>query len=300
MMKTLRGLVCVISVLVSAAAPALAELQCAPPGAKPELAKSDAFFAKETEAWLTVTAKRYTEGGGKCSDVTVPGYEGFPAKRCAYENADAGAGVFPPLPAEVIVLNPSSEQLASWSVNACRTNGALNPAMPKCLAALRNSIINSNGAQFPIVGSVVESYCNSSNKYGDCGKLKKKSKTNQWLRPRNTWFRDGVSVDYKDAQGVKWDDKKYSPATFDAVLDVAKSDANLNNTFAVARIAAATRDQWIAWRKHVDANKPVVPETVAGGGWRTIAASVHKAACRGASNELFDAVVFANKGWTKP
>ncbi|MER8665450.1 hypothetical protein NKH34_30660 [Mesorhizobium sp. M1148] len=299
--RSLYPLVLAVSVLFTAAAPALAEFQCAPEGAKPTLPISDPFFASETTAWSSTTKGRYTEGtGGKaCRDVAVPGYEGLPTKRCTYAEADAGKGRFPPLNAEVIVLNPSSQQLASWSINACRTNGAPAAAMPKCLEKLRNSIESSNGAQFPVVGSVVESYCNSSNKYGACGTL---DETSVWLRPRHTWFRDGVAVDYKDTQGVHWDDRVYSQATFEAILDVSKSDANLGNTFNVARVAAAEREQWRAWRHHV--GKPEMLDgltgTVDGGGWRTVAAAVHKSACRGSSNELFNAVVFANGSWTKP
>lgn len=299
MKNTLRGLVCAI--LMAAAVPALAEFQCAPTTAKPALPENDKFFASEAASWLTTTSGRYLEGDGKCPEVVVPGYEEFPAKRCSYSTADAGKGAFPLLAAEVIVLNPSSRQLASWSINACRTNGAKDSEMPNCLSKLRSFILGSNGAQFPIVGSAVESYCNSG-AYGGCEGLAKVSKTHKGLQPRHTWFRDGVSVDYSDAQGVKWDGTVYSKSTFDAVLDVAKSDLNLNNTFTKARIAGALRDEWITWRNHI--GKPVMPDsgqgTVVGGGWRTVAASVHKAACRGASNELIDAVVFSHPKWTKP
>jgi hypothetical protein len=219
-------LISVAPVLISAGA--LAEFQCAPNGASSALPEADPFFSQEVAAWSTTTKGRPTEGNGDCPNVTVPGYEEFPTKRCSYADADAGNGIFPALNAEVIVLNPSSRQLAAWSFHACRTNGATDATMPKCLKELRDRIIKSNGAQFPVVGSVVESYCASSQQYGDCPSLMKFH--SPWLRPRNTWFRDGVSVDYKTAQGVKWDDRTYSRDIFDTVFDVAKSDGNLNCT----------------------------------------------------------------------
>ncbi len=288
----------VVSASLLTALPALAEFQCAPANTSASLPTRDAFFASEMAAWSKTTRSRYTEGksASDCRDVTVPGYEGFPTQRCTYENADAGVGMFPALKAQVIILDPSAQQLAAWSINACRVNGATDASMPKCLDRLRNNIIVSNGAQFPVVGSVVESYCNSSGAYGECKSLPKNS---PWLRPRHTWFRDGVSVDFKPGFGVHWDDKDYM-GLFDKLLDVTQSDRQINTTYKTARIAAAERDQWRSWRRHI--GKPEMTDgvsgTVDGAGWRTVAASVHRAACRGSSNELFDAVVFANKSWT--
>ena len=164
-------LIGVAPVLISAGA--LAEFQCAPNGASSALPEADPFFSQEVATWSATTKRRPTEGNGDCPNVTVPGYEGFPTKRCSYADADAGKGIFPALNAEVTVLNPSSRQLAAWSVHACRTNGATDAMMPKYLKELRDKVIRSNGAQFPVVGSVVESYCASSGQYRDCPSLVK-------------------------------------------------------------------------------------------------------------------------------
>lgn len=282
---------------VGATVSASAEYQCAPTGANPQLATGDQFFSSEVEAWSKYTKSRPLEGDPAvpCPDVTVPGYEGFPTKRCSYSDADAGPIA---LHAEAIVLNPSARQLASWSVSACRTNGASDAAMPKCLKKLRGQVLNNDTAQFPVVGSVVESYCNSGS-HGPCDKLEKSS---HWRLARHTWFRDGVAVYYSKAQGAVWEDTPYGKATFDAVLDVSRSDANISSTRNVARIGGAIRAQWSAWRHHI--GKPEMPDgqqgSTEGNGWRTVTAAVHKAACKGASNELFDAVVFSNPAWTKP
>jgi hypothetical protein len=298
--RLLQSLCLIVLVTLTWNLPVLAEFQCAPNEGHAALPATDAFFVSEKKAWSRITSSRYTEGKDRdCLDVSVPGYEGFPTRRCRYENADAGAGVFGSLVAEVVILNPSSTQLSIWSINACRSNGAAESSMGKCLSSLRKHVVHSNGAQFPVVGSVVESYCNSSVRYGACDELPKGDK---WRRPRHTWFRDGVSVDYKDAQNIKWDDTNYAKSTFDAVLDVKASDVNLQSTFRKARIAAVDREQWINWRKHI--GKPEMPDgaggTVVGSGWRVVSAAVHKAACNGTSNELFDALVFANPKWTKP
>ena len=149
------------------------EFQCAAVGVTVAFPERDPFFDGEVRAWARTTIKRYAEGKRDCQDVLVPGYEGYPTKRCAYDDADAGAGVYPALHAQVILLDPSSRQLAAWSIHACRSNGAGDAAMPVCLTKLRTDALKSNGAQFPVVGSIVESYCNSSTRYGQCSDLAK-------------------------------------------------------------------------------------------------------------------------------
>jgi hypothetical protein len=260
---------------------AFAEFQCAPTGSTSSLPTNDPLFAQEVLAWSSAIAHRDQMEG--CTDIAVPGYEGFPTKRCSYQTADLGKD---PLRAEVIVLNPSFRQLAAWSIHACRLNSAKESVLLGCLANLRNTIIPSNGAKFPVAGSVIESRCHWQSQL-ECS-------TVQAREPTNTWFRDGVAVDYFDAQGIHWYPQSYSKATFDAVFDVSKSDKNLHNTFKYARVAAAVREDWIEWRKHL--GKPQMLNgtkgTVEDHGWRIVAADVHRAACTGASNELFDAVVW--------
>jgi len=280
---------------------ALAEIQCAPQGASVQYPTTDKFYLDETASWTRVTKARYLEGAGAsaCTDVTVSGYEGYPTKKCSYQSVDAGADAYPTLPAQVILLNPSAQQLSSWSIHACRTNGATDAQMAKCLQKLRDYVVVQNGAQFPVAGSVVESYCNSSPSYPNgCRKLSPSDKGRQ---PRNTWFRNGVSIDYKADYPVRWDAKAYPSETFDAIFDVVKSDAHVNNTFKNARVSGAIRQNWIDWRKHIA--KPMMPEgmtekDIKTSGWQSVSREVHKAACKSDSNELFDALVFANrKAW---
>jgi len=211
---------------------------------------------------------------------------------------DAGVEAYPPLQAQVILLNPSAQQLSSWSIHACRTNGATDDQMAKCLQKLRDFVVGQNGAQFPVAGSVVESRCNSSPDYpSGCHTLSPNDKGRQ---PRNTWFRNGVSIDYQTDYPVRWDATAYSPEAFDRVFDVANSDAHVNHTFNHARVSGAVRQDWIDWRRHIE--KPMIPEgateterDVNTSGWQGVSREVHKAACKSDSNELFDAIVFANR-----
>lgn len=284
-----------------ASTPAYAEFQCSPLGATPNFPVLDSFFSTEVAAWAIVTRSRYLEGGGNCTDFTVPGYEGFPTKRCIYASVDAGKKAFLPLSAQVILLQPSAQQLASWSVQACRAVGANNSQMPTCLAELRSHVMNSNGAQFAVAGSVVESRCNSSSAYPNgCSSLDENDRGRQ---PRNTWFRNGVAVDYTEPLGIKWDEKVYSDEIYNKVFDVLSSDKFLGKTYTKARIAAAIRADWILWRTHL--GKPLMmtdamEANLDGSGWQSISREVHKAACKSETNELFDAVVYSHRHqWLK-
>lgn len=288
-------------VAMVAARPAAAEFACAPAGAASAYPTSDPNWPAEVAAWSKITANRYLEGGkDACKDASVIGYAGFPTKLCRYASADAGAGSFAMLSAQVVLLDPSAVQLAAWSINACRAEGAVGASMLKCLAALRGWVVSQNGAQFAILGSAVESRCNSSpsNYPQGCSAL---APADPGRRPRHIWFRDGVSVDYRSAAGVHWDSTAYGDGVFARMLDPAQSDPWLNTTYVYARVAGATRDEWRAWRKLQ--GLPPVPagmtETdLEAGGWRTISRDAHKAACQGAEHALFNARVHAmRKTW---
>lgn len=271
---------------------AQAEMQCAPQGTSVQYPTTDSLYQNETKAWRNVTNKRYLEGS--CTDVAVSGYEGYPTKRCFYKNADAGGAYYPALQAQVILLDPSAEQLAVWSIHACRAKGATTDVqLHECLEKLRDHVRKQNSAQFPVAGSVVESECNSSGKYSHgCDALSESDKARQ---PRNTWFRNGVSIYYDD---VRWDANAHSKEDFDQIFDLGNSDKHVTKTLEYARVAGATRQDWRNWRKHVD--KPLIPDGVTetsidGNGWQSVAREVHKRACKTDSNELFDAVAFAQR-----
>ncbi|MGR9207486.1 hypothetical protein ACU8OG_26630 (plasmid) [Rhizobium leguminosarum] len=294
---TVRKLVWLIAAACIGVGPTAAEIQCAPKNIAITYPVQDPYFASEKEAWTAVIGSRYLEGtDDSCSDIEIPGYESYPTKRCYYSAVDAGGEAFAPLSAQVIILNPSAQQLASWSVRACRDVGANDMQMPNCLNKLRLHIVKANGAQFPVAGSVVESRCSSSKAYPHgCKGLSDKNKARQ---PRNTWFRNGVSIDYVDTFDAHWDEKTYTATTFDTVFDVNASDKFLHNTFTWARIANAERQDWIDWRNHT--GKPLMlPGTVEGSvddhGWQSISREVQKAACKSDTNDLFNAVVYSHR-----
>lgn len=281
---------------LSAGAPARAEFSCEPEGAPARIeSEGDTFFEQAQSAWRTVTQSRYTEGNGTCPTVSVPGYEGFPTRRCGYSSADAGQGHFPALAAQVIVLNPSARQLASWSIHACRSNGADDSAMTRCLNKVRDAVVGSNGAQYIVAGSVVESFCNSSGNVPPCETL---AANDHNRAPRNTLFRDGVSIGYRTL--AHWTAEALSADVYARMFDVAASDADIEAWYRVSRISTAERPDWIAWREHI--GKSVVPDGVdetgfdlEKAGWGLVSREVHKSACRGMGNALLDSVVFVRK-----
>jgi hypothetical protein len=278
-----------------------AELFCAPDNVNIKYeTQSDKYFAPEMKTWNNVTKNRYLEGGGpqSCVRHDVPGYEGFPVHACEYKSADAGKGSFDPILAKVLVLDPSAMQLASWSIHACRINGAADANMPKCLEHVRSSVITANGAQFPVAGSVVESICNSSPTASPCERWPSGHANRA---PRNTLFRDGVTIYVEKIS--KWEVNRSIAADIYAQLfDVENSDRQTTNWGGPSRVSGGLRKDWKAWRTHI--GKPVALNggtsafDLNGAGWQLISREVHKAACKNESNELFDAVVFSKK-WAK-
>lgn len=287
-------LIALVTIASNASGEVQGELQCSPEGVVVNFPTTDEYFSAEVSAWFKTTKGRYLH----CQDIKVADYDGYPTKRCRYSLLDAGTEPnFTPLRAEVVWLNPSAKQLASWSINACRINGAAGLSMKRCLSSLMNFVILNNSATFPVAGSVVESYCNSSQDKFPKG-CKVLEPTDRGRAPRNTWFRDGISVDYQGRFAVRWDETAYAPAVFDRVFNVSNSDIYLSSTKKFSRPANATREQWKQWRDHV--GKTLMPEgtpdrAVEGKGWQSVSREVLKAACKDTSNELFNAVVYANR-----
>jgi hypothetical protein len=66
-------------------------LSCSPAGvdAQTQLeTQNDPFFQGAVKQWETVTKSRYLEGD--CVDAEISGYQGFPVKKCSYQNAGEG------------------------------------------------------------------------------------------------------------------------------------------------------------------------------------------------------------------
>jgi hypothetical protein len=81
-----------------------------------------------------------------------PQWEGFPLTHWRYTTPDKKT-------AEVIMLNPSNEQLAKWVVNACfetKGGGLSGEDLFKFSKQLCDQIIGQTGGQFPVAGIVYE------------------------------------------------------------------------------------------------------------------------------------------------
>ncbi|PKO15051.1 hypothetical protein CVU37_13695 [candidate division BRC1 bacterium HGW-BRC1-1] len=92
---------------------------------------------------------RYMEKN--CTPTTYPGWEGFPLQHCTYEVRDKDGLT---KCAEVIMLNPSSDQLARWIVDACaKVRGVLQP---DDLRRVFKHVLGQSGGQFLVAGVVYE------------------------------------------------------------------------------------------------------------------------------------------------
>lgn len=148
----------------------------------------------------------YLSPQGACHAVTRAGWEGFPTQECTYTGS-AGEKL------QVILLNPSTAQLARWLVTACADAHARN--VVPCAERLALVTSCQSGAQFPVAGYVDE---------GDV-----------------FTFRDGVTARMGDL-----------PSTVVAPADVV-ADANIvfngapSKAMTYARISSTTREEFAAF-----------------------------------------------------
>ena len=92
---------------------------------------------------------RYMEKN--CTPTTYPGWEGFPLQHCTYEVHDQDGRT---KSAEVIMLNPSPDQLARWIVDACQK--VCGELKPEDLRKVFKHVLGQSGGQFPVAGVVYE------------------------------------------------------------------------------------------------------------------------------------------------
>ena len=121
---------------------------------------------------------------------------------------------------------------------------------------------------------------------------------NPALAPRNTLFRDGVSVSYHSL--AHWYPTPISDAIYEKIFNIETSDHDISEWYAKAQISGAERSDWTAWRTKI--GKSVAPDgldirrfDLEQDGWGQVSKFAHQAACRTESNELFDALVFSRK-----
>lgn len=100
------------------------------------------------EAAKRVSKQGYMAPLGACRDVTQPGYEGLPTKRCTYRQGS--------LKADVVLLDPDGPQLARWVNFTCEGLVPVGQSTERCGLALLRRIASQSSGHFPVAGVVLE------------------------------------------------------------------------------------------------------------------------------------------------
>lgn len=195
---------------------------------------------------------RYMESGPP-RDVTVPGWEGLPTKRYTYSVKDKDGTT---KSADVILLDPSADQIARWIVQAIvEVTGAYDPDAGR--RAFKN-VIAQSGGQFPVAGVVYEDIIPADGLH------------------EVYCFRDGVTV---EVEGVKHrTTTPLTPREIDASIS-----GPVKRVFTYARIQSTSPKMWI------DAGgSPTVlgPDNKPTNQWRTVIRDEFKKAWTSPRNAL--------------
>lgn len=158
---------------------------------------------------------RYLEAGPGV-EVSVPKWQGFPTRRHTYSVTDKDGRR---KSADVILLDPSAQQIARWIVSALiEVEGKYQPDRGR---ALFTHIIGQSGGQFPVAGVVYEDILPADG-------------VNEIF-----CFRDGVTV---AVEGVPH--RGTEPLTPDQIQQSIAGEVKRVYTFG--RIASTSPQQWIA------------------------------------------------------
>jgi hypothetical protein len=106
----------------------------------PEKDTKDQHLALATAFYAARIATRNCD----LPEINLLHWEGFPVQSCAY--AEGGVTV------RTYMLNPSAEQLARWTVTACRDARATVPR--DCIGYLARQIMNASGGVFAVAGFI--------------------------------------------------------------------------------------------------------------------------------------------------
>lgn len=111
-------------------------------------AVADGASSRVLESAKRIAAGGYMAPRAGCREVTRPGYERLPIKRCVYRQ---GA-----LKAEVILLDPDGPQLARWVHFTCEGFLPVGRSTERCGLALLRRIASQSSGHFPVAGVVLE------------------------------------------------------------------------------------------------------------------------------------------------
>ena len=159
-----------------------------------------------------LTKSRYMEKA--CQPVTWPGWEGYPTIKCHYSVTDSANSNTKS--ADVVMLNASAEQIATWAVTAAVDAGSTRPAIDA--DKVFRQIISQSGGQFPIAGIVYEDM--EGDGYFDA-----------------FCFRNGVTVRVAGVQ-------HRTTATLTAAQLEASLSGPIERVYTYARIASTTPAQY--------------------------------------------------------
>ncbi len=158
---------------------------------------------------------RYMEQG-EPRDVTLPNWKGFPTNRYTYTVKDKDGAT---KSADVIMLNPTAEQIARWIVTAL--NEVKGTYTPEAGQKIFTHILAQSGGQFPVAGVVYEDILPADGTY------------------ETFCFRDGVTVQIESLphRGTA----PLTPAQIESSLT-----GKITRIYTYARIQSTSPDQWIA------------------------------------------------------
>jgi hypothetical protein len=198
---------------------------------------------------------RYMTSKEGCDTLlTYPEWENLPVIKCTYSVAG--------FKATVIMLNPTTKQIATWIVNACYETGHGNvTSMDKVFA----HIINQSGGQFPLAGIVLEDMDGNG-------------------KPSNYCFRNGVTVSIKGLflGSTRFPEKQATQEEIEKSLN-----GEVEGVYKYARIQSTSREDYIRYSKKA-------MTTAKGNKWMDVVAKLYKEAWNSDHNDLLTAWVKAH------
>jgi hypothetical protein len=187
-----------------------------------------------------------------------PAYEGFPVTECSYRQLGRDA--------RVLMMNPDAQQLAKWTVNACRL--IAETKLRSCIDRTAARIWSQSNGQFPVAGIVVEP---ASVLDGDPNK------------PINFEFRDGVTV--RTNLNLNRTERQLTDQEIEGSMVATVLDSKV-----YARIIGATREQYVAAGGSIDVGSSQ-PPSARKLKWLDAVRAAHQEAWNGDRHLLIDAWV---------
>ena len=189
-----------------------------PPGALRSTTATREIMELANEIRKPLARARYMETR-PLEIVSVPGWKGYPTRRYQYTKTDRdGTG----REAEIVMLNPSAELLATWIVSTSyKLKGKYDPSFGK---RLFKHVIGCSGGQFVVRGICLEDM--------DKDGIHK-------AYP----FQDGVTVEINRITGFP--QRPLTAAETKAALESTPSD--VTRFYEQARLQSSKPDQWAAY-----------------------------------------------------